>query len=191
MDGMLLVAEMGETRKGELRRAREMLDQARIRILGIVLNKMRSQDSGYSYRYGDANGGHTVALEEWLGTLACGASRRRSARGAGGDTHACRRSGPTQRVLRQARADLPGRPSPPSEPARRRPRSATTGGMGMTSGRSPAGGGGHNPPSRRAVYDQRTYGSVGAGAGNRPGYPRRPRGAKLPHPPRSRQQPRH
>ncbi len=32
--------------------------------------------------------------------------------------------------------------------------------------------GGHNPPSRRAVYDQRTYGSVGAGAGNRPGYPR-------------------
>ena len=36
-----------------------------------------------------------------------------------------------------------------------------------------AGGGGHNPPSRRAVYDQRTYGSVGAGAGNRPGYPRR------------------
>ena len=37
-----------------------------------------------------------------------------------------------------------------------------------------AGGGGHNPPSRRAVYDQRTYGSVGAGAGNRPGYPRAP-----------------
>ena len=36
----------------------------------------------------------------------------------------------------------------------------------------PAGGGVHNPPSRRAVYDQRTYGSVGAGAGNRPGYPR-------------------
>ena len=43
--------------------------------------------------------------------------------------------------------------------------------MGMIRGRKPAGGGVHNPPSRGAVYDQRTYGSVGAGAGNRPGYP--------------------
>ena len=42
----------------------------------------------------------------------------------------------------------------------------------MIRGRKPAGGGVHNPPSRGAVYDQRTYGSVGAGAGNRPGYPR-------------------
>ena len=41
----------------------------------------------------------------------------------------------------------------------------------MIRGRKPAGGGGHNPPSRGAVYEQRTYGSVGAGAGNRPGYP--------------------
>ena len=41
----------------------------------------------------------------------------------------------------------------------------------MIRGRKPAGGGVHNPPSRGAVYDQRTYGSVGAGAGNRPGYP--------------------
>jgi len=38
--------------------------------------------------------------------------------------------------------------------------------------RKPAGGGVHNPPSGGAVYEQRTYGSVGAGAGNRPGYPR-------------------
>ena len=59
-------------------------------------------------------------------------------------------------------------------PADRRPRAATTGAMGMIRGRKPAGGGGHNPPSRRAVYDQRTYGSVGAGAGNRPGYPSAP-----------------
>src|SRR5450631_1824548 len=44
------------------------------------------------------------------------------------------------------------------------------GAMGMIRGREPAGGGGHNPSSRGAVYDQRTYGSVGAGAGNRPGY---------------------
>jgi hypothetical protein len=45
------------------------------------------------------------------------------------------------------------------------------GAMGMIRGRKPAGNGGHNPSSRGAVYDQRTYGSVGAGAGNRPGYP--------------------
>jgi hypothetical protein len=45
--------------------------------------------------------------------------------------------------------------------------------MGMIRGRKPAGNGGHNPSSRGAVYDQRTYGSVGAGAGNRPGYPTR------------------
>jgi len=35
-----------------------------------------------------------------------------------------------------------------------------------------AGGGGDNPPSRRAVCDERKHGSVGAGAGaTRPGYP--------------------
>jgi hypothetical protein len=48
--------------------------------------------------------------------------------------------------------------------------------MGMIRGRKPAGNGGHNPSSRGAVYDQRTYGSVGAGAGNRPGYPTDGRG---------------
>jgi len=54
----------------------------------------------------------------------------------------------------------------------RRPRpAATCSGAGMIRGRKPAGGGGHNPSSRGAVYDQRTYGSVGAGAGNCPGYP--------------------
>ena len=31
--------------------------------------------------------------------------------------------------------------------------------------------GGHNPSFRGAVCEQRTHGSVGAGAGNRPGYP--------------------
>ena len=35
---------------------------------------------------------------------------------------------------------------------------------------NPAGSGVSNPLSRGAVYEQRTYGSVGAGTGNRPGY---------------------
>jgi hypothetical protein len=37
-----------------------------------------------------------------------------------------------------------------------------------------AGSGVRNPLSRRAVCDQRKHGSVGAGAGNRPGYPTAP-----------------
>ena len=38
-------------------------------------------------------------------------------------------------------------------------------------GREPASGEGHNSSFRRAVCEQHLYGSVGAGAGNRPGYP--------------------
>jgi RNA-directed DNA polymerase len=54
----------------------------------------------------------------------------------------------------------------PRAPGRRRPRPAATGaGGGMIRGRKPAGDGGHNPSSRGAVYEQRTYGSVGAGGG--------------------------
>ena len=37
-----------------------------------------------------------------------------------------------------------------------------------------AGGGVRNPPSRGAVCEQHKHGSVGAGAGNRPGYPTSP-----------------
>jgi capsular exopolysaccharide synthesis family protein len=52
LDGMVLIAEMGEARKAEVRRARELLDQAHIRVLGVVLNKLSSQNGGYYYRYG-------------------------------------------------------------------------------------------------------------------------------------------
>jgi len=37
-----------------------------------------------------------------------------------------------------------------------------------------ADGGVRNPPSRGAVCEQHKHGSVGAGAGNRPGYPSTP-----------------
>jgi hypothetical protein len=40
--------------------------------------------------------------------------------------------------------------------------------------RKAAGGGVRNPPSRGAVCEQHKHGSVGAGTGNRPGYPTRP-----------------
>ena len=61
--------------------------------------------------------------------------------------------------------------APPRTRGDRRPRPAATGAMGIDRGRKAAGGGVHNPPSRGAVCDQRKHGSVGAGAGNRPGYP--------------------
>ena len=51
----------------------------------------------------------------------------------GAEPRARGRPGPAQRVLRQARADLRGRPASPGTRAHRRPRPATTGAMGMTS----------------------------------------------------------
>jgi capsular exopolysaccharide synthesis family protein len=51
LDGVLLVAEMGEARKAEVRRARELLELAHIRLLGMVFNKVSHENSGYSYRY--------------------------------------------------------------------------------------------------------------------------------------------
>jgi polysaccharide biosynthesis transport protein len=51
LDGVVLVAEMGEARKAEMRRARELLDQAHIRVLGVVFNKISEQSADYSYRY--------------------------------------------------------------------------------------------------------------------------------------------
>ena len=57
-------------------------------------------------------------------------------------------------------------------PSHQRPCPSNHGpGAGIDRGRKPAGGGVRNPPSRGAVCEQRKHGSVGAGAGNRPGYP--------------------
>jgi succinoglycan biosynthesis transport protein ExoP len=53
LDGMLLVTEMGQTRKAELRRARSLLDQAHIRVLGVVFNKMTNVHGVHSYRYAE------------------------------------------------------------------------------------------------------------------------------------------
>src|SRR5262249_2061670 len=42
LDGMLLVTEIGEARKAEVKRARQLLEQAHIRLLGTVFNKIRN-----------------------------------------------------------------------------------------------------------------------------------------------------
>jgi polysaccharide biosynthesis transport protein len=67
VDGVLLVAEIGSVRQAELRRAREVLDQAHIRVFGVVSNKISNQRSRYYHRHpyyrrddaddGQSNGG--------------------------------------------------------------------------------------------------------------------------------------
>jgi non-specific protein-tyrosine kinase len=80
LDGMLLLAEIAETRKSDLRRTCELLDQAHIRILGVVFNKVSHPYQRYYRRYrydyseetGDERGnGHrhtTRALPDRPGT---------------------------------------------------------------------------------------------------------------------------
>jgi polysaccharide biosynthesis transport protein len=53
-DATLLLAAAGQTRRADLRRAAEKLDQVNARVLGIVLNKVSRQTErsyGYTYSY--------------------------------------------------------------------------------------------------------------------------------------------
>jgi capsular exopolysaccharide synthesis family protein len=59
LDGTLLVAEIDEVRKGELRRAHQLLDQAHIRVLGIVFNKASGHSGEHYYRSGYYSGNGT------------------------------------------------------------------------------------------------------------------------------------
>jgi polysaccharide biosynthesis transport protein len=97
LDGMLLVAEMGEARKAEVQRARALLAQAHIRVLGVVFNKISEESGGYTYRYsyyrhgyssdgysnGVRNGHHEDALPPTAPT-AVEASPPRGAEGCSG-----------------------------------------------------------------------------------------------------------
>jgi capsular exopolysaccharide synthesis family protein len=51
-DTVLFVAAAGETKRGELERAFELLQQSTTRIAGIVLNKVSKRTGGYGYGYG-------------------------------------------------------------------------------------------------------------------------------------------
>jgi capsular exopolysaccharide synthesis family protein len=56
-DATLMLAAAGQTRRGDLHRAAEKLDQVGATVLGIVLNKVTRQTSreygyGYGYTYG-------------------------------------------------------------------------------------------------------------------------------------------
>jgi polysaccharide biosynthesis transport protein len=53
VDATVLVVAAGQTRRGELQRAAEKLDQVSAPVVGIVLNEVtRMGSSGYYYRYG-------------------------------------------------------------------------------------------------------------------------------------------
>jgi len=51
-DGVVLVVSSGKTEIDAAKKARELLDSAKARILGVVLNNKKVQDSQYYYYYG-------------------------------------------------------------------------------------------------------------------------------------------
>jgi capsular exopolysaccharide synthesis family protein len=51
VDAAVMVLGLGRTEKEAVRMARELLDQAHVRLLGAVMNRMKPGDQGYYYRY--------------------------------------------------------------------------------------------------------------------------------------------
>ena len=51
LDGTLLVLRVGEINSNAIKRTRELFDNARIRVLGGVLNVVDTGYSGYGYGY--------------------------------------------------------------------------------------------------------------------------------------------
>jgi polysaccharide biosynthesis transport protein len=51
LDGMILVVEAGQARKAAVKHARDLLDRTRVRILGVVLNKIDQSSKGYYHQY--------------------------------------------------------------------------------------------------------------------------------------------
>lgn len=53
MDGTVLVIDAGRTEKETVQKAKELLEQADAKILGVVLNNYTDEDSGYYEYYGE------------------------------------------------------------------------------------------------------------------------------------------
>jgi len=62
VEGVLLVAEIGEVRKADLRHARELFDRAHARTVGLIFNKISAASGGYYY-YGRRSG-YSYASDE-------------------------------------------------------------------------------------------------------------------------------
>jgi succinoglycan biosynthesis transport protein ExoP len=77
VDATVLVVGLGRTDKQAVRMARELLDQAHVRLVGAVLNRMKPGDHGYYYRYRSpavpsavSPGAATPVLPGTIGTVA-------------------------------------------------------------------------------------------------------------------------
>lgn len=65
VDGVLFVVGVSEARRGSLRHAMDMLTRARVRVLGLVLNKVEDQRRNHYYYYSSTS---SAAAEEQRGT---------------------------------------------------------------------------------------------------------------------------
>ena len=65
-DGVLLVASAGQSRRADLRRAREKLTQVNATVVGVVLNQV-TRETGYGYGYGHGYG-HGYGYKPYLAT---------------------------------------------------------------------------------------------------------------------------
>jgi succinoglycan biosynthesis transport protein ExoP len=68
VEGVLLVAEMGEAKKAEVKHAKELFDRAHARTVGLIFNKISESSGGYYYYYYYRRGGY--APEETAGERA-------------------------------------------------------------------------------------------------------------------------
>jgi succinoglycan biosynthesis transport protein ExoP len=62
VDAGVLVVGLGRAERRAVSMARELLDQAHVRLLGTVLNRMKASDRGYYYRYRTPDGASSARL---------------------------------------------------------------------------------------------------------------------------------
>jgi Mrp family chromosome partitioning ATPase len=53
VDGVILIAEAGKTRRKELKGVVDQLRSVNANVIGVVLNRLKTTKSGYYYRYYD------------------------------------------------------------------------------------------------------------------------------------------
>lgn len=62
MDGVVLVVQVGQTRRAAIRHVEEQLRRARARVLGVVFNRFEQRKHGYYHHYGYGYYGETVQV---------------------------------------------------------------------------------------------------------------------------------
>ena len=68
VDAAVMVVGLGRTDREAVRMARELLDQAHVRLLGAVMNRMKPSDQGYYYRYRSSRPTAAGSLSAWKRT---------------------------------------------------------------------------------------------------------------------------